>query len=86
MPQLVDVNANKFTAISCCFWTAYIIGDIWISCLKWKELKKKLGELSELLMRNKRYDDKDAAVSVVFWIELLSNFIYPNKKSLYNFY
>ena len=42
MPKLVKVNANKISAISCGFWTAYIVGDFWVSCLKWKELKMKL--------------------------------------------
>mmetsp|Transcript_15427 Transcript_15427/g.28025 ORF Transcript_15427/g.28025 Transcript_15427/m.28025 type:complete len:316 (-) Transcript_15427:140-1087(-) len=60
MPQLVRVNANKVSAISCGFWTLYIIGDFWASCLKWKELKKKLGDLREEFAGKKRNDDKEA--------------------------
>ena len=46
VPQLVPrVNANKFSAISCWFWTVYIVGDFWMNCLKLQELKKKLGDL-----------------------------------------
>ena len=65
MPKLVKVNANKFSAISCVFWTTYIVGDFWASCLKWKELKTKLGDLREVLVGKKRDDDKEAVVDLV---------------------
>jgi hypothetical protein len=58
MPKLVKVDANRYSAISCRFWTAYIVGDFWASCLKWAELKKKLLNLSELLAGRKQHDDK----------------------------
>jgi hypothetical protein len=53
MPKLVKVNANKISAISCCFWTAYIVGDFWVSCLKWKELKMKLSDIGDILSGKK---------------------------------
>ena len=62
VPQLVPrVNANKFSAISCWFWTVYIVGDFWMSCLKWKELKMKMSDLGErmLIGRTKRCADGD---------------------------
>lgn len=64
MPKLVRVNANRVSAISCGFWTAYIIGDLWVSCLKWKELKMKLGDLGQILTGKKRNDDKDAVADL----------------------
>jgi len=57
MPKLVKVNANKISAISCCFWTAYIVGDFWVSCLKWKELKLKLSDIGEILSGKKKMRD-----------------------------
>ena len=63
MPGLVRVDANRLSAISCGFWSAFIVGDFWVSCLKWRELKRKLSELGELLVGKKREDDKDAVVS-----------------------
>lgn len=57
MPKLVRVNANRVSAISCVFWTTYIIGDFWASCLKWKELKDKLASLREVLGKPKKSDD-----------------------------
>ena len=56
MPKLVKVNANKISAISCGFWTAYIVGDFWVSCLKWNELKTKLSDIGEVLTGKKRDD------------------------------
>merc|ERR1712007_37804 len=57
MPKLVKVNANKISAISCCFWTAYIVGDFWVSCLKWKELKMKLSDIGDILSGKKKTRD-----------------------------
>ena len=57
MPKLVKVNANKISSISCCFWTAYIVGDFWVSCLKWKELKMKLSDIGEILSGKKKTRD-----------------------------
>jgi len=57
MPKLVKVNANKISAISCGFWTAYIVGDFWVSCLKWKELKMKLSDIGEVLTGKQKMDD-----------------------------
>ena len=57
MPKLVKVNANKISAISCCFWTAYIVGDFWVSCLKWNELKMKLCDIGEILSGKKKMRD-----------------------------
>ncbi|KAL3759525.1 hypothetical protein ACHAWU_000824 [Discostella pseudostelligera] len=60
VPQLVPrVNANKFSAISCWFWTVYIVGDFWMNCLKWKELKMKMSDLGERMLtgRTKRGAD-----------------------------
>lgn len=65
MPKLARVDANKVSAISCIFWTTYIIGDFWVSCLKWKELRKNLLNLRELLAGRKRDDDKKAVVDLV---------------------
>jgi len=66
MPKLVKVNANKISAISCCFWTAYIVGDFWVSCLKWKELKMKLSNIGEILSGKKKMgDDTDGGENVV---------------------
>mmetsp|Transcript_1647 Transcript_1647/g.4149 ORF Transcript_1647/g.4149 Transcript_1647/m.4149 type:complete len:221 (+) Transcript_1647:2-664(+) len=53
-------DANRVSAISCIFWTSYIVGDFWVSCLKWKELRTKLGDLGGMLKGKKRSDDKDA--------------------------
>ncbi|KAL7529603.1 hypothetical protein ACHAXR_003047 [Thalassiosira sp. AJA248-18] len=64
MPKLVRVNANKVSAISCVFWTTYIVGDFWVSCLKWKDLKAKLGGLREVLVKSKRDDDKLAVADL----------------------
>ena len=58
-------NANKISALSCVFWTTYIVGDFWSSCLKWKELKKKFNDLGQLLATKKRDDDKDGVTEVV---------------------
>lgn len=57
-------NANKMSALSCVFWTTYIIGDFWASCLKWNELKKKLNDLGRLLAIKKRDDDKAGMMEV----------------------
>jgi len=64
MPGLVKVDANRISAISCGFWTAYIIGDFWASCLKWKELRGRLGDLGGILRGKKRNDEKNAAVDL----------------------
>jgi hypothetical protein len=63
MPNLVKVDANRYSAVSCRFWTAYIVGDFWVSCLKLKEMRKKLRDLQELLTGKKKTDDKVAIVS-----------------------
>jgi len=60
MPNLVKVDANRYSAVSCRFWTAYIVGDFWVSCLKLKEMRKKLRDLQELLTGKKKTDDKVA--------------------------
>mmetsp|Transcript_14074 Transcript_14074/g.30567 ORF Transcript_14074/g.30567 Transcript_14074/m.30567 type:complete len:323 (-) Transcript_14074:259-1227(-) len=61
MPSLARrVDANKMSAISCVFWTSYIVGDFWASFLKWKELRRKLGHLREVLAGRKKDDDKGA--------------------------
>ena len=57
-------NANKISALSCVFWTTYIIGDFWSSCLKWNELKKKWNDLGRLLAVKKRDDDKAGMMEV----------------------
>ncbi len=57
-------NANKISALSCVFWTTYIIGDFWASCLKWSELKKKMNDLGRLLAMKKRDDDKAGMMEV----------------------
>ena len=60
VPELmIYVNANFCSALSCCFWTVYIIGDIFISCLKWNELNDRLGDLSETMARTKKNDIKE---------------------------
>ena len=70
VPKLVKVNANKMSAISCVFWTTYIVGDFWASHLKWKELKCKLSKIEEVLTGKKRDDiDKEHVVR-------LSNCVY----------
>lgn len=61
MPQLVRVNSNKLSQISCLFWSIYTISDFWVSCLKWEELKKKLGSLESI----KKNDDKEAVADAV---------------------
>jgi hypothetical protein len=73
MPNLVRVDANRFSAISCCFWTTYIVGDFWASCLKWAELKKKLLNLGELLTGKKGNDDKEAVVEILQEQQTLRN-------------
>ena len=80
MPKLVKVNANKISAISCCFWTAYIVGDFWVSCLKWKELKMKLSDIGEILsgkkkMREDGNTDGDGSTEenvVSFYVHVMS--------------
>ena len=57
-------NANKISALSCVFWSMYIIGDFWASCLKWNELKKKMNDLGRLLAMKKRDDDKAGMMEV----------------------
>ena len=57
-------NANKISALSCVFWSMYIIGDFWASCLKWNELKKQLNDLGRLLAVKKRDDDKAGMMEV----------------------
>ncbi|EJK66910.1 hypothetical protein THAOC_12119 [Thalassiosira oceanica] len=64
-PELVRVDANKFSAISCVFWTTYIAGDFAVSFLKWKELGKKAREMRDDLMRAKRTDDKQAVIDIL---------------------
>lgn len=59
MPKLVRVDANKVSAMSCCFWSAFIVGDFWASCLKWKELKTKLVELRNELAEERKNDVKE---------------------------
>jgi hypothetical protein len=65
MPQLVRVNANKISQISCLFWSIYTISDFWISCLKWQELKRKLGSLESMLTGMKNNNDEEAVVSII---------------------
>lgn len=65
MPQLVRVNSNKLSQISCLFWSIYTISDFWVSCLKWEELKKKLGSLESILAGEKKNDDKEAVADAV---------------------
>ena len=67
MPKLVRVNSNKVSQISCLFWSIYTISDLWVSCLKWEELKKKLGSLESTLTGEKKNDDIEAVVSYVFF-------------------
>eukprot|EP00573_Skeletonema_grethae_P000594 CAMPEP_0201691806 /NCGR_PEP_ID=MMETSP0578-20130828/4860_1 /ASSEMBLY_ACC=CAM_ASM_000663 /TAXON_ID=267565 /ORGANISM="Skeletonema grethea, Strain CCMP 1804" /LENGTH=299 /DNA_ID=CAMNT_0048177069 /DNA_START=50 /DNA_END=949 /DNA_ORIENTATION=+ len=57
-------NANKISALSCVFWTTYIISDFWASCLKWNELKTKMNDLGRLLATKKRDDDKAGMMEV----------------------
>ena len=67
VPKLVKVNANKMSAISCVFWTTYIIGDFWASHLKWNELKSKLNMIGEVLRGKNRDDiDEEHIVSLSF--------------------
>lgn len=65
MPRSVRVDANRVSAASCIFWTSYIVGDFWASCLKWKELKANLRGLREVLTGVKRRDDKIAMAAVL---------------------
>ncbi|KAL3783505.1 hypothetical protein ACHAW5_006986 [Stephanodiscus triporus] len=65
MPQLVRVNANKVSQISCLFWSVYTISDFWVSCLKWKELKEKLGSLESILTGKKKNDHKEDVAALV---------------------
>jgi hypothetical protein len=68
MPKLSlvrGVDANRVSAVSCVFWTMYIVGDFWASCLKWQELKKKLSDLGELLSGKKATNDKEAVEEVL---------------------
>jgi hypothetical protein len=65
MPQLVRVNANKVSQISCLFWSVYTISDFWISCLKWQELKRKLGSLESMLTGMKNNKEEEAVVSFI---------------------
>lgn len=71
MPQLVRVNANKVSQISCLFWSVYTISDFWVSCLKWKELKEKLGSLESILTGKKKNDHKEDVVSYIFFLGIL---------------
>ena len=68
MPKTVGkhINANKVSQISCLFWSVYTISDFWISTLKWKELKDKLGSLESMLAGNKNNKDKEALVSYIY--------------------
>lgn len=65
MPNLVTIDANRISAISCCFWTTYIVGDFWVSCLKWAELRRNLFNLGEILVGKKQADDKDAVGEIL---------------------
>lgn len=65
IPQLVKLNANRYSAISCCFWTTYIVGDFWASCLKWAEMKKKMLSLGDMLAAKKSNDDKEAVTVIL---------------------
>mmetsp|Transcript_3434 Transcript_3434/g.7489 ORF Transcript_3434/g.7489 Transcript_3434/m.7489 type:complete len:352 (-) Transcript_3434:302-1357(-) len=59
------VDANKVSAVSCVFWTSYIIGDFWCSVLKWRELKDKLGRVREEMLgvKKKKGDDTKDAIA-----------------------
>jgi hypothetical protein len=68
MPNLKlvrKVDANRVSAVSCAFWTIYIVGDFWASCLKWQELKSKLSELGELLRGKKATENREAVEEVL---------------------
>ena len=71
MPKMVKVDANRYSAISCVFWTTYIVGDFWASCLKLAEFKKKLSNLGELLTGKKANDDKKAVEDIMNQQQLL---------------
>jgi hypothetical protein len=64
LSKFSSVHANKFSALSCVFWTTYIIGDFWASCLKWSELRKKLNDLGRLLAMKKHDDDREGLMEV----------------------
>ena len=68
MPKTVGklINANKVSQISCLFWSVYTISDFWVSTLKWKELKDKLGSLESMLAGKKNNEDKEALVSYIY--------------------
>lgn len=68
MPTTVGkrINANKVSQISCLFWSVYTISDFWVSNLKWKELKDKLGSLELMLAGKKKDEGKEAVVSYIF--------------------
>ena len=68
MPKTVGklINANKVSQISCLFWSVYTISDFWVSTLKWKELKDKLGSLESMLAGKKNNEDKEALVSYTY--------------------
>ena len=73
MPKTVGklINANKVSQISCLFWSVYTISDFWVSTLKWKELKDKLGSLESMLAGKKNNEDKEALVSYIYiFVEL----------------
>lgn len=59
MPELVRVNANKVSALSCFFWTTFIVGDFWASCLKLNELKTSLVELRKSMAEERKNDEKN---------------------------
>jgi len=59
MPELVRVNANKVSAMSCVFWTAFIVGDFWASCLKLNEMKTSLVELRRSMAEERKNDEKE---------------------------
>mmetsp|Transcript_21340 Transcript_21340/g.44374 ORF Transcript_21340/g.44374 Transcript_21340/m.44374 type:complete len:331 (+) Transcript_21340:138-1130(+) len=65
MPKVVRVDANRFSAVSCRYWCAYIVGDLLVSCLKWRELKKKLTEAGQRLLWKKKEDDKDGIITAL---------------------
>lgn len=48
VPNLLPaVDANQVSAYSCRFWTAYIVGDMLASVLKWRELRARLSGQSD---------------------------------------
>ena len=73
IPKLVKVNANRYSAISCYFWTIYIVGDFWSSCLKWSEMKKKMLSLGDMLAVKKANDDKKAVSEILEQQQALMN-------------